>query len=117
MTDLKQYSETINKDFTRETLTEEDIYNIRLLAYQFMYIFTPIMDTYLLGRIFRIYPNHSGGSAENIIIYGGSYHTDLYISFLYHIRANKTIKIVNKQSLHYLEFRDQHKVDSFLFNP
>ena len=113
---LNQSSETINKDFTRETLTEEDIYNIRLLAYQFMYIFTPIMDTYLLGRIFRIYPNHSGGSAENIIIYGGSYHTELYISFLQHISANKTIKIVNK-SPYYLEFWAELKVDSFLFNP
>ena len=111
------YRKTINKDFTRETFTPEDITGIRTLAYQFMYIFTPIMDTYLLGRIFRTYPKHSGGSAENIIIYGGSYHTDLYISFLNSIGANKTIAILNGLSLYYLEFRDVHKASSFLFNP
>ena len=111
------YGKTINKDFTLETFTDEDIDGIRLLAYQFMYIFTPIMDTYLLGRIFRTYPNDSGGSAENIIIYGGSYHTNLYVSFLSYIGANKTIDILNGLSPYYLEFRDADKAVSFLFNP
>jgi hypothetical protein len=117
MTDLKQYSKTIDKDFTREPLTEEDIKVVRLLADHFIYIFTNIMDIYLLGRIFRTYPNDSGGSPENIIIYAGGYHTELYTSFLYYIGANKTIDILNRQSLYYLEFSDQLKVDSFLFNP
>lgn len=117
MTDLKQYSKTINKNFTLEPLTPEDIDHIRSLVSYFMRIFANIMDTYLLGRIFRTYPKHSRGSAENIIIYAGNYHTKLYISFLSYIGANKTIDILNKQSRHYLEFTDADKARSFLFNP
>lgn len=114
---LNQSSETINKDFRQEPFTQEDIDVIRLLANEFILIFTPIMDTYLLGRIFRTYPNDSGGSPENIIIYAGGYHTELYTSFLYYIGANKTIDILNRESLYYLEFRDEDKARSFLFNP
>jgi len=117
MTDLKQYSKTIDKDFTREPLTKEDMDVLESLVGHFIHIFTNIMDTYLLGRIFRKYPNDSGGSAENIIIYAGNHHTELYISFLSYIGANKIIAIANKQSLRYIEFRDPHKARSFLFNP
>ena len=117
MIHLKQYSKTINKTFTLDHYTPEDIHDIRSLTHDFIHIFSKVMDTYLLGRIFRTYPKHSGGSAENIIIYAGNGHTELYISFLSYIGANKTIDILNKQSRHYLEFKDAHKAVSFLFNP
>ena len=118
MIDLQyKYKKTIDKDFTREPFTKEDIDVISSLSRHFIRIFSNIMDTYLLGRIFRTYPNHSGGSAENIIIYAGSGHTQRYTSFLSYIGADKTIAIANKQSPSYLEFRDELKARSFLFNP
>jgi len=108
---------TINKDFTKETITDYDLKVVRRLSFNFMYIFTPIMDTYLLGRMFRKYP--SGGSAENIIIYAGTYHTQLYTSFLDSIGANKTITINAMANVYssYIEFGDVAKARSFLFNP
>jgi len=115
MIDLKLNSKTVNKDFTKEAVTDYDLKVIRGFVYDFMYIFTPIMDTYLLGRMFRKYP--SGGSTENIIIYAGTYHANLYVSFLNFIRASKTIDIYNANLLDYIEFKDADKARSFLFNP
>ena len=64
---------------------EQTIKNINILSDNFQLLMAPLMDTYLLARIFRKFKKveyQNSNQPENIIIYVGNYHANIYRNIL-----------------------------------
>ena len=85
-------------------------------ALLFIGVYSNLMDIYTLARMFRTFHKTPTDDPENIIVYSGNLHADRYNKFLDHIKAEKIIEIKGNTNDMYIEFSEENKRKSFLFN-
>jgi hypothetical protein len=97
-----------------KTLTVPQIVILINFATLFIDVYSNLMDTYTLARMFRTFHKTPADDPENIIVYAGDSHAKYYTDFLNYINADKIIEI-NTETNRYIEFSEENKHKSFLF--
>ena len=97
-----------------QTLTVAQIAILLNFAGLFIDVYSNLMDTYTLARMFRTFHKTPADDPENIIVYAGDGHAKYYTDFLNYINADKIIEI-NSKTNRYIEFSEENKHKSFLF--
>lgn len=97
-----------------KTLTVPQIAILLNFATLFIGVYSNLMDTYTLARMFRTFHKTPADDPENIIVYAGDGHARYYSDFLNYINADKIIEI-NTKIGPYIEFSEENKHKSFLF--